>query len=362
VKETDKLLDTRPFDFSDENKKQFVKSFKEISLHHYKSNKYFKFVWDKAGMHPENIYIEEDIKRAPFILVNQFKFHDFKSSSSIVLTLGSSGTSGQRSVMHLDQYSLDNFKKLCFAIHKDLGMTNSKKYNYLCFTYDPDVAKDLGTAFTDKVLTSFTGINQIYYTFKYDESLKDFIMDEKEIVKTLKKFESSGIPTRILGFPAFLFEIVQKYDLQLDLGLDSWVQTGGGWKSKADQEIPKDEFRNLMSKKLGIPKGNIRDLFGMVEHGIPYVDCADGALRIPNYARVYIRDPESLEILPDGEKGLIQFVCTYNTSYPSMNILTTDWGRLVDDGSKFGTKLEIFGRAGMTKNKGCALKALELMK
>jgi phenylacetate-coenzyme A ligase PaaK-like adenylate-forming protein len=361
VKKTQQLLSTRPFDFSDENKKAFVESFRETALHHYSNNDYFRFVWDRDGKHPNDINNESDIAKAPFILVNQFKYHEFKSSPDIVLTLGSSGTSGQRSLMHLDQNSLDNFKKLCLAIHEDLGMTNTRGYNYLCFTYDPDVAKDLGTAFTDKVLTSFTGINEIYYTFKYDESINDFVMDEDEIVETLKKFEKSEFSTRILGFPAFLYEIIVKHDLHLNLGEDSWVQTGGGWKSKADQEIPKDEFRSLISSRLGLPKENIRDLFGMVEHGIPYVDSADGALRIPNYSRVFIRDPKTLAILPAGEKGLIQFVCTYNTSYPSMNILTTDWGTLIDDGSVYGPSLKILGRAGISKNKGCALKALELM-
>ncbi len=363
MKETNKLLGLDPFDFSREAKNQFVKSFNEIASHHYNNHTYTKFLWDKKQLNPNDIASEEDLSAAPFMLVNEFKENDFKTTDDIILTLGSSGTSGQRSVMHLNQYSLDNVKKLAFNIYDSLNIVSDKKYNYLCFTYDPKVADDLGTAFTDELLTSFTGIEEIYYTFQFDEIKNDFVMDEEKIVSVLKRFETSEHSTRILGFPAFLYEILQKYDLKLDLGNDSWLQTGGGWKSKADKEIPKQEFRQLIENRLGIPKENIRDLFGMVEHGIPYVDCQNGKLRIPNYSRVYIRDPYTLELLEDGEVGLIQFMCTYNTAYPSINILTTDWGRIVKEADGISEySLEIVGRAGLNKNKGCALKALDLLK
>ena len=143
---------------------------------------------------------------------------------------------------------------------------------------------------------------------------------------------------------------------------DSWIQTGGGWKNHVDEEIPKNDFKEYMFEQLNIPIINNRDLFGMVEHGIPYVDCEKGKLRIPNFARVYIRDPKTLKVLPIGEKGLIQFICTYNTSYPSMNILSTDFGRLhLETDDIGGYSLEILGRGGIDKHKGCALKALEMI-
>ena len=49
-------------------------------------------------------------------------------------------------------------------------------------------------------------------------------------------------------------------------------------------------------------------------------------------------------------------------AYPSMNILSTDWGILHDESDNLGgTSLEILGRAGVNKHKGCALKALEML-
>lgn len=357
----DKLLGSSSFDFSKENRELFFESLRECASIHYEGCGFFRYLWDKEGFKPSDIKSEKDLEKMPFMMVNLFKEHNIYTGSfkDIVLTLGSSGTGGLRSHIHLDKKSLERVKKLAFNIHRDLNITSDKKYNYLCLTYDPLIAKDLGTAFTDELLTSFTGKNEVFYAFQHNG--EDFFFDEEKTVETLKRFEKSKYSTRILGFPAFLYQIIDKYKLKLNLGPDSWVQTGGGWKSNKDKEIPKVQFRELVSSSLGVPLENIRDLFGMVEHGIPYVDAQDAEMRIPQYARVIIRAPKSMEVLGFGERGLIQFICSYNTSYPSMSLLTTDFGMKIKSSS--GEEiLRILGRAGVSKNKGCAISALELLR
>lgn len=351
---TDELINAPAFEKNDQ---LFLDSLNEAILVHQKGNEFFRFLLEKEDF--KTLTDLENLENLPFIMVNLFKFHEIISSpkEDIVLTLGSSGTSGQRSQIFLDQCSLDRVKKLAYNVHRDLGITSEKKYNYLCFTYDPAVASDVGTAFTDELLTGFTDKAEVYYTFQFDG--REFKYDEEKTLEKLKEFEASPFSTRILGFPAFLYELIIKNNLKLKLGEDSWVQTGGGWKQKEDQKIEKSAFRELVSKSLGIPISNIRDLFGMVEHGVPYVDDELGRLRIPNYARVLIRDPKNLKCLKTGEVGLVQFISTYLTSFPSISLLTTDWGRVLED--ERGFYLELVGRAGTTKNKGCALKALELM-
>lgn len=359
------LLESDPFDFSQKNKDLFLESFKENALFHYDHHKFTKKFWDKMGFHPNQLSNEADLEKVPGTMVHLFKEHELCSvpREELVLVLTSSGTGGQKSQQFLSQESLDNVKRLALTIHQSLGMANPKKYNYLCFTYDPAVANDLGTAFTDELLTNFTGKNEVYYAIQWHEDKKAFELNEEGVLETLRRFVTSDIPTRILGFPALLFEIIEKNNLKIDLGKDSWLQTGGGWKGKADKEIPKMEFRRFIEEHLGIPQKNQRDLFGMVEHGIPYVDCTEGNLHIPNYARVYTRSPRDLSLLPKGERGLLHFLCSYNFSYPAASLLTTDYGRVgtCSCGIK-GDTLILEGRAGVSKHKGCALKALELLK
>lgn len=364
MKATTELLESNPFDHSEFSQKLFLNSFKENALHHYNKHPFTKKLWDKLGFHPDHLKREEDLARVPGTMVHLYKEHEFCSvpKDELVLTLTSSGTGGQKSQQFLDQQSLDNVKRLALTIHRELGMASDKKYNYLCFTYDPKVANDLGTAFTDELLTNFTGKNEVYYAIQWNDERKDFVLNEDGVVETLKRFAASNVPTRILGFPALLFEVIEKHHIKLNLGPDSWLQTGGGWKGKAQKKIPKQEFRKFIEENLGIPQKNQRDLFGMVEHGIPYVDCEKGNLHIPNYARVYVRSPYDLSLREKGSRGLLHFLCSYNFSYPAPSLLTTDYGRIgsCDCGIQ-GDILILEGRAGVKKHKGCALKALELL-
>ena len=362
---TDTLLESNPFDFSQSNKDLFLRSFKENASHHYLKHEFTRKLWDKLGFHPDMIKCEEDLANVPGTMVHLYKEHELCSvpRDELKLVLTSSGTGGQKSQQFLDQKSLENVKRLAFSIHQSLGMADARKYNYLCFTYDPAVANDLGTAFTDELLTNFTGKNEVYYAIQWNAEIKDFELNETGVLETLNRFAAADIPTRVLGFPALLYEIIEKNNLKINLGKDSWLQTGGGWKGKADKEIPKHEFRKLVQERLGIPAEHQRDLFGMVEHGIPYVDCAHGNLHIPNYARVYTRSPRDLSLLTKGQKGLLHFLCSYNFSYPAPSLLTTDYGRVGTCSCGIqGDTLILEGRAGISKHKGCALKALELLK
>lgn len=355
-----KTLNFGAFDQSDEAKAAFRSDLMAVlDLHKlnnpYISHKYKNF--DTALLNSEQGIID-----LPFIHVNLFKNSHFQScpDEAVELTLTSSGTGGQKSQMILDKDSLENVKDIAYQVYDDLGVVNDKTYNYLCFTYDPAIANDLGTAFTDELLTSFTKKNEVFYTFQHNG--EEFVFEKKKTVAKLIEFSHSEFPTRILGFPAFLYEIIKEFDLKLDLGSDSWLLTGGGWKGKQDKEIPKYDFKQHIYKQLGIPVENIRDLFGMVEHGIPYVECDQGKFRVPNHARVIVRDHKTLKALPYGEIGILQFICAYNTSYPSFSYLSTDKGILLKSVDNLGDELVLLGRAGITKHKGCALKAMEIMK
>jgi hypothetical protein len=93
------------------------------------------------------------------------------------------------------------------------------------------------------------------------------------------------------------------------------------------------------------------------------VDCSRHQLHVPIYARVQVRDPETLVEMPEGRPGLIHFQTPYITSYPSHSLLTTDLGQLEGSCScgLGGPVLKIHGRGGLKKHKGCALTAAEAL-
>ena len=139
--------------------------------------------------------------------------------------------------------------------------------------------------------------------------------------------------------------------------------TGGGWKDSQDRAMDKQKMRALLAGYLGLKTAQVRDLFGMVEHGVPYVDCPLGNFHVPIYGRILVRHPATLELLPYGETGLLQFITPYLSSYPSISLLSSDLGYLQESCScgLAGPVMHIAGRAGVKKLKGCAISASTLL-
>lgn len=315
---------------------------------------------DPTGLKPEDY---------PPLLVTIFKQFSLTSvtKKQVKLELTSSGTGGRKSAIILDNRSYKRILKIVDSVFTSLGMAYPDKVNYICFTYDPKVAGNVGTAFSDKTLTRITGKRAVYYCIKWSESAKDFVFDLESTVKKFIQFSKRPEPIRILGFPAYLWQVcneLEQKNIKLDFDKNSFIITGGGWKMHKDQEVTKEYFKQRVESVLGIPSKNIRDIFGMVEHGIPYADCEYGKLHVPVFARVQTVDPETLFPLKEGQEGLLKLMTPYLSSYPSVSLLTTDKAIVESkcECNRPGKTFRITGRAGLQKHKGCAITALDLLK
>ncbi len=365
------LVERRAFDYSDLTIKTFVEAMRYTATFHYKKSSFIKRYYDSVGFNPSSIIKVSDLDNIPYVYVGAFKERELTTlpKRQIVLELKSSGTTGQRSKIQLDVGSLLRVRRMAWNVFNELGLCDvSKRYDYICFTYDPQFAGDVGTAWTDKLLTSFTQVGEIFYCFKWSEEKRDFYFDVEGAVMKLREYEEKKSFVRMLGFPAFVLKLTEEYKKRFSrypvLNPDSFVITGGGWKTLDDKAMDKKIFRQILADNLSISVENIRDLFGMVEHGVAYVDCKLGNFHIPVYGRVFARDPYTMEKLGYSKRGLLEFMTPYLTSYPSFVILSTDWGS-IEEGCECGIKgpiLKIYGRAGIKKHKGCAIAASEKFK
>ncbi|MCB0368958.1 MAG: hypothetical protein KDD45_05760, partial [Bdellovibrionales bacterium] len=122
----------------------------------------------------------------------------------------------------------------------------------------------------------------------------------------------------------------------------------------------------MVEQQLGIPNERLRDGFGSVEHCIPYVECKNHHFHAPVYSKILIRDLYSLKSLGYGQQGFLQFISPYITSVPANSVLMGDLAVLhpyQECGCGIKTDwFEILGRAGVSKNKSCAIAAAELLK
>jgi phenylacetate-coenzyme A ligase PaaK-like adenylate-forming protein len=367
---TDGLIGVkRGLHFSGRRDRAFLRAMQEAFAFHYLRCPAFQRLCADQGFYPWDLRRSGQLPQIPYFFVTCLKYHEVRSVSKkqIALTLRSSGTGGQTSAIHLDRTSLRRIKTIVRHIYRDLEMVNDVRTNYLCFTYDPEVAKDVGTAFSDKLLTRLTRVNHICYAIIWDKEKSDWHLDLDRVAQSLERYESSGRPLRILGFPAHTWSVLQQIvesraGRGFRFGPKSYVITGGGWKSFDQQKIEPRVFREQVSRWLGIPAENVRDLYGMVEHGVPYCECEKHKMHVPIYSRVYVRDPATLEVLPAGSEGLLQFVTPYHNSFPAISLLTTDRG-LLQEGCRCGRNapmIKLSGRAGVAKHEGCAIAALKV--
>ena len=366
----DRVIETPAFEFGPKATSLFCAAMREAFIFQTRHSRFLRNYFKLEGFNPASIRTGRDIPRIPFVSVAALKERDLTTlpESKIALELKSSGTTGARSRIQLDKGSLMRVRRMAWKVFEALGLTDLRReHDYICLTYDPAVAKDLGTAWTDKLLSGFTKQGVIFYAFRWSAEKNDFYFDIESAVEMLKKSEETQKLTRIIGFPAFALRLTEefqkRYGRTVKLNPGSSVITGGGWKTLADEAIDKKIYCGILAGNLGIPAANVRDLFGMVEHGVPYVDCPLGNFHIPNYGRVIARDPGTLKPLGCGKDGLLQFITPFLTSYPSLSLLSSDMGR-VEKGCKCGIGgkiLVIQGRAGVKKLKGCAISASTML-
>jgi phenylacetate-coenzyme A ligase PaaK-like adenylate-forming protein len=348
----------------------FVAAMADAVRHHRHANALYQAMCDRAAFDEGQLRTPSDLARVPHMFVNVLKRHEILSidREDIALNLTSSGTTGQKSQVFFDQGSLDRGLAMVDACFGANGLIDrALEVNYLIFAHDPAHAANRGTTYTDHYMTGFTAKREVVYALQWSDRTQDWEFDLEACNATLERFYASGCPLRVIGFPAFLHRLI-RYRAEtgqpdLDFGDRSYVLTGGGWKKNEQEAISKPAFHAEVASRLGIPSANVRDGYGLVEHGVPYLEWGAHRCHVPHFARAIPRDVETLAPLSAGSPGFLNLLTPYMLSMPSISLLTSDMA-IVHEGCPCGRNtatIEIVGRAGTRKNKGCAITAAQLL-
>lgn len=176
----------------------------------------------------------------------------------------------------------------------------------------------------------------------------------------LQKSVEESLPVFILGTALALLEGMEKFQQQkltFTLPAGSRILDTGGYKGRR-REIPREEFKSRLCQTFGLPQENLLNEYGMTElssqfyeshlFGIPLRDNRPNVKFMPPWVRVVAVDPENLEILPEGESGLLRIFDLANVD-SVMAIQTEDVGRAWQD------RIELLGRATGAARRGCSL-------
>lgn len=362
---------TDPFAHGRQNDALYVQAMRESAAWHRERSAFYGKHCAASGFDPAAVKTVADCARIPFVLANFFKTHEVLSipKKDVFAHFTSSGTTGQKSQVFFDRWSIKSGQRMLDGIFERNGWsTPSSRTNYLLYSYQTEPDSKLGTAYTDNYLCKFAPAKDVFVALRRTGTGgHDF--DVFGCIAALQRYEKEGLPVRIFGFPAFLYFTLKR---MRDLGLPplrlsprSLVFLGGGWKGNADQAIAKSELYAQVRAQLGIPDARLRDGFGSVEHPIPYVECPRHQFHVPVWSRVFIRDVRTLKTLGYAERGFLHFTSPYITSMPAHSVLMGDLASL-HPGKDCGCGIAapyfvVHGRAGTSRNKSCAIAAAELL-
>jgi len=84
---------------------------------------------------------------------------------------------------------------------------------------------------------------------------KEFYFDIEASIEKLRDCEISQKSLRLIGFPAFVLKLTEEYKKRFGsypkINPVSFVITGGGWKTLANEAIDKKIYRKILATTLG---------------------------------------------------------------------------------------------------------------
>lgn len=275
----------------------------------YENVPYYRERMEKAGVTPDDIHSVDDLKKLPFTmkqdLRDTYPYGLFAVPMDKVVRLhASSGTTGKQIVVGYTQNDLDVWAECCARALTAAGADNKDfmhvSYGYGLFTGGLGLhggAEKVGMT----VIPVSTG-------------------NTNRQINIIKDFGSTFIcctPSYALYLAETMQEMgITKDDIRLKAGLfgaEPWTE----------------EMRQEIESKLGLKAFDIYGLTEIIGPGVAF-ECSEQTgmhINEDNFIAETI-DPDTGEVLPEGEQGEIVFTCITKEAFPLLRYRTRDIGIL----------------------------------
>lgn len=337
---------------STEKKRLFLHLLNELSAHHLKNSPYYS----KIAVNLPYPTIASNLEEVLFLPVRLFKHLDLMSipRSDVFKILTSSGTSGQ-SVSRIF-LSRDNSAMQTKVLGSIVSNFIGKQRNPMVVIDTEEILKD-----RSKFNARAAGVLgfSMYgkdHTYALDASMS---LNIDMLEAYCEKYREKGIFS--FGFTfiiwKFLYQQLNKYNVQLDFGPNSILIHGGGWKKLNEESISNDVFKAKLLDRTGLRR--VHNYYGMVEQtGSIFMECDYGHLHTSNYSEVIIRDQITFKPCAYGELGLVQIISLLPHSYPGHSLLSEDLGVLLGEDDclcgRMGKYFHVLGRVKTAEVRGCS--------
>jgi phenylacetate-coenzyme A ligase PaaK-like adenylate-forming protein len=341
----------------------FTAALAETTRWHLERNApYRRFCQSRGSVLERDPRTPGDLEHLPALAADVFKAFDLATLRHVrFFTVSSSGTAGRRTTIPLDVETVRRMWAMGEATFRAEGLFSDEPVDYVILAPDPRTSPGHGNAQFFQALTAAAPARETFHALVPD-STGGLRFDVDGAAARLARCATARRPVRVLGLPALVVRLARCFAKgPVSLAESSLVLTGAGWKGEALSALPKAEVRELVSSAWGLPGHRLRDLYGMTEHAVHYLECREHRFHAPVFARVRVVDPLDGRPVPDGETGVLHLMNPGFTTMPFHSLLTADVGRRVGACScgRGTPAFEVIGRGGTSSFRGCAATTLE---
>ena len=302
--------------------------------------------------HPEDV---------PPLSADVFKIFDLTTLRQVdYFTVSSSGTGGRRTAIPLDLETVMRMWSMGEASFEEEGLATEAPVDYVVLAPDPALSPDHGNAHFFAALMEAAPARETVFALVPDAG--GLRLDTEAAGRKIERSAAAGRVVRVIGLPSLIARLAETFESgPVRLDPESLVLTGGGWKKETRGALPKESFRALVGRAWGVPSHRVRDLYGMTEHAVHYVECREHRFHAPVYSRVRVVDPLSGAAVENGRDGVLHLLNPGFTTMPFQSLRTADVGRTADPCpcGRRAPAFEVVGRGGTSLYRGCAATTLE---
>ncbi|KGT47128.1 phenylacetate--CoA ligase PaaK [Acinetobacter sp. ANC 7454] len=312
----------------DELRSLQLERMKKTLQHAYQNSTVYKKKFDEAGVHPDDLKSLEDLAKFPFTtkqdLRENYPFGMFAvPQEQIVRVHASSGTTGQPTVVGYTQNDITTWSDVVARSLRAAGLSSKDtiqvSYGYGLFT------GGLGAHYGVERL----GATVIPMSGGQTEKQAQLIHDFK--------------PTALMVTPSYCLNIIECLEKKFGTAKDCSIKTG-----IFGAEPWTNEMRHEIEERLGIDALDIYGLSEVMGPGVAMecLESKDGPTIWEDHFYPEIINPETGEVLPDGELGELVFTTITKEGMPVIRYRTRDLTRLLPGTARTMRRMDkIVGRS-----------------
>ena len=301
----------------------FTRAVLECFACHFLHNPAYRRLCLHQSILPGDIRKYADLGCLPYITVKAENGHlqnilTTAAASSIKLYCRQNAADGQAADIPLDARSLRRLRRAADNMGRAYRLYSRENVNYLFLTPSAGSQPDAWGIWEQVQLTQLTKIRHIHTGSAFADGC----------AQVLERFRAEGSAWRIAGSPEQIIRLAEsapQLDAECLAARRSYAFACTSWEEYGS--LPRREI----AQALGIPSSNVRAVCTAPLQLLPFCGCEAGKLHVPVYARIIVRDPQTLQPQIPSRSGLLQFLSPCLSGCASFSVLTEYKGHLETD-------------------------------